>query len=57
MTAEDRGWHSGPWKPSFQFAQAGGNRALLFFDGLYRTNDPGPFAFTLGCVEIDLPIG
>ena len=19
MTAEDRGWHSGPWKPSFQF--------------------------------------
>ena len=58
MTAEDRGWHSGPWKPSFQFEQATGNRALVFFDGSYRTSDPGPFpfAFTLGCLEIDLPL-
>jgi hypothetical protein len=55
MTAEDRGWHSGPWKPSFQFQ---GERALVFFDGSYRTNDPGPFpfAFTLGCLEIELPL-
>jgi hypothetical protein len=55
MTADDRGWHSGPWKPSFQFEE--GDRALLFFDGIYRTNDPGPFpfAFTLGCVEVYLP--
>jgi hypothetical protein len=59
MTAEDRGWHSGPWKPSFQFEQAGGDRALVFFDGSYRTNDPGPFpfAFTLGCLDINLPLG
>jgi hypothetical protein len=57
MTAEDRGWHSGPWKPSFQFEESNGARALVFFDGLYRTSDPGPFpfAFTLGCLEIDLP--
>jgi hypothetical protein len=57
MTAEDRGWHSGPWKPSFQFDGDLGERALVFFDGLYRTNDPGPFpfAFTLGCAEVHLP--
>jgi hypothetical protein len=57
MTAEDRGWHSGPWKPSFQFDENIGGRALVFFDGLYRTSDPGPFpfAFTLGCAEVYLP--
>jgi hypothetical protein len=57
MTAEDRGWHSGPWKPSFQFQGKTEERALVFFDGAYRTSDPGPFpfAFTLGCLEIDLP--
>lgn len=58
MTAEDRGWHSGPWKPSFQFHEQEQARALVFFDGLYRTSDPGPFpfAFTLGCLELDLPL-
>jgi hypothetical protein len=58
MTAEDRGWHSGPWKPSLQFQDQDGRRALVFFDGLYKTSDPGPFpfAFTLGCLEIDLPL-
>ncbi len=56
MTADDRGWHTGPWKPSFQFDGDLGDRALVFFDGLYRTSDPGPFpfAFTLGCVEVRL---
>lgn len=56
MTAEDRGWHSGPWKPSFQYSEQHPQRAFVFFDGLYRTSDPGPFpfAFTLGCLEIDL---
>jgi hypothetical protein len=58
MTAEDCGWHSGPWKPSFQFAEEGRDQALVFFDGLYPTSDPGPFpfAFTLGCAEVDLPM-
>jgi len=57
MTAEDRGWRSGPWKPSFQFYEDEGERALLFFDGCYRTSDPGPFpfAFTLGCADVHLP--
>jgi hypothetical protein len=57
MTAESRGWHSGPWKPSFQFCEEVGGRALVFFDGLYRTDDPGPFpfAFTLGCLDVVLP--
>ncbi len=57
MTAADRGWHSGPWKPSFDFQEQRRDRALVFFDGVYRTSDPGPFpfAFTLGCLEIDLP--
>jgi hypothetical protein len=55
MTAEDRGWHSGPWKPSLQFNEQHPDRALVFFDGCYRTSDPGPFpfAFTLGCLEIE----
>ena len=57
MTAEDRGWHSGPWKPSFLFAGQAGARAFVFFDGAYRTDDPGPFpfVFTVGCFEMDLP--
>ena len=56
MTAADRGWHSGPWKPSFQFDERSAGRTLVFFDGSYRTTDPGPFpfVFTLGCLEIDL---
>src|SRR6185437_10888012 len=61
LTAEDRGWHSGPWKPSLAFPDPGSRRAavfpaFIFFDGLYRTADPGPFpfAFTLGCLELDL---
>jgi hypothetical protein len=58
MTADDRDWHSGPWKPSFQFDEQLEERALVFFDGLYRTSDPGPFpfAFTLGCLDIKLPL-
>jgi hypothetical protein len=58
MSAEDRGWHSGPWKPSLAFSENDANRAYVFFDGLYRTASPGPFpfAFTLGCLEIDLPV-
>jgi hypothetical protein len=54
MNAEDRGWHSGPWKPSLAFPDPSGDQALVFFDGLYRTADPGPFpfAFTLGCLEL-----
>ena len=57
MTAEDRGWHSGPWKPSFQFDEKIPNRAIVFFDGLYPTGEPGPFpfVFTLGCIPVDLP--
>jgi hypothetical protein len=59
MTAEDRRWHSGPWKPSFLFAGQVGSRAFVFFDGAYRTDDPGPFpfVFTVGCLEIDLLYG
>jgi hypothetical protein len=57
MTAEDRGWHTGPWKPSFQFVDENDGRVLVFFDGAYRTSDPGPFpyAFTLGCLISSLP--
>jgi hypothetical protein len=57
MTAEDRGWHSGPWKPSFQFDEQIPNRAIVYFNGLYPTGDPGPFpfVFTLGCFPVDLP--
>lgn len=55
MTAEDKGWHKGPFKPSLQFAEDG--HALVFFDGMYNTGDPGPFPFalTLGCLAVELP--
>ena len=58
MTGKDCGWHAGPWKPSLQFAADTGRRAFVFFDGSYRTSDPGPFpfVFTLGCAEVELPV-
>jgi len=58
MTAEDREWHSGPWKPSLQFDEENASHAFVYFDGLYRTSSPGPFpfAFTLGCLEVELPM-
>ena len=57
MTAEDRGWHAGPFKPSLEFDEQDPRRAFVFFDGMYRTNDPGPFpfAFTTGCLELNVP--
>jgi hypothetical protein len=56
MTAEDRGWHRGPFKPSLQLDEDE-KRAWIFFNGVYNTGAPGPFpfAFTLGCLEISLP--
>ena len=56
MTAEDRGWHKGPFKPSLAFDEGDEGRAFVFFGGAYRTSDPGPFpfAFTTGCVELAL---
>ena len=55
MNAEDKGWHSGPFKPSFQFAEDG-KQAWVFFNGMYHTGDasPFPFALTLGCLKIEL---
>jgi hypothetical protein len=57
MTGEDRGWHVGPWKPSLQYGENDPNKMFVFFDGIYAKKDPGPFpyAFTLGCLEIDRP--
>ncbi len=57
MTAEDCGWHSGPWKPSVQYDEADPRKMFVFFDGIYQTKKPGPFPFnfTLGCLEIEPP--
>ena len=57
MTAADRDWHSGPWKPAPHYSELGPSHLFVFFDGLRRTNDPGPFpfAFTLGCLELSTP--
>jgi hypothetical protein len=57
MTAEDRGWHSGPWKPSFQYSDTDPNKMFVFFNGTYLKKEPGPFpyALTLGCLEIPRP--
>ncbi len=56
MTAEDRGWHSGPWKPSPQYGESDPDHLFVFFDGIYRRHGDGspfPFEFTLGCLELD----
>lgn len=55
MTAENHGWHRGPWKPSVHYSESAPNRMFIFFDGIYRKHEPGPFpfAFTLGCAEIE----
>ncbi len=57
MTAEDRGWHAGPWKPSFNYSDADPARMFVFFDGVYKVDRPGPFpyVFTLGCLELERP--
>jgi hypothetical protein len=57
MTAEDRGWHVGPWKPSAHYGDTNPDRLFVFFSGLYSRNDgsPFPFTFTLGCLELDRP--
>jgi len=53
MTAADRGWHSGPWKPSTAVTPDL-ERLLIFFSGTYSRQDgsPFPFVFTLGCLEL-----
>jgi hypothetical protein len=58
LTAEDRGWHSGPWKPSVAHGESDPNCLFVFFDGLYRKDEAGPFpfVFTLGCLELDRPV-
>ena len=57
MTADDRGWHRGPWKPSVQCSDQDPERLFVFFDGAYMRNEasPFPFVFTLGCVEMERP--
>lgn len=52
MTAEDRGWHSGPWKPSVQYGDTDPSRLFVFYSGMYSRHDgsPFPFVFTLGCL-------
>lgn len=57
MTGEDRGWFSGPWKPSVQYSETGEERMFVFFDGIYRKKEDGPFpfVFTLGCLEVARP--
>jgi hypothetical protein len=57
MSAADRGWHAGPWKPSARYSETSPDRLLVFFSGSYSRRDgsPFPFVFTLGCVELDRP--
>jgi hypothetical protein len=57
MTAEDRGWHSGPWKPSLRYGDGDAKKMFVFFDGLYPKPNAGPFpyVFTLGCLELERP--
>jgi hypothetical protein len=59
MSAEDRGWHVGPWKPSLQYDGGNSMEMFVFFSGCYRTSAAGgfPFSFTMGCLEIGRPEG
>lgn len=50
MTAEDRGWHAGPWKPSWHYGESDPDRMYVFFDGAYSK-----YVFTQGCLEIVRP--
>lgn len=52
--AEDRGWRTGPWKPSLCYGDADPSRMFVFFDGAYMKKEPGgfPFVFTVGCLEL-----
>jgi len=51
LTAEDRGWFTGPWKPSLHYSETDPNVLLVFFDGIY-----GQYKFTLGCLELQRPV-
>jgi hypothetical protein len=54
LTADDRGWRTGPWKPSVVVDEDDARKRWCFFDGIYkRAKDPSPFPFnfTLGCLE------
>jgi hypothetical protein len=55
VTAEQSPWGTGPWKPAWSRSDIDPRRILVFFDGLSRKDEPGgfPFAFTLGCVELE----
>jgi hypothetical protein len=58
MTAADRGWHSGPWKPTAAASTREKDTLLVFFSGLYPSKHASPFfpfVFTLGCVEFRRP--
>ena len=54
MSATDRGWHTGPFKPSLAFDPSAPDKARVFFAGSYNTGEPGPFpfAFTTGSLEL-----
>lgn len=55
MNTEDHGWHSGPWRPAARYSETDPSRMFVFFDGVYRRNEAGPFpfSFTLGCLELE----
>jgi hypothetical protein len=57
MDAANQGWHAGPWKPCLRYDEAHSGKMFVFFDGGYTKDEPGPFpfAFTLGCLEIERP--
>jgi hypothetical protein len=57
LSAEDRGWRTGPWKPSVGYGETDPGRLFVFFDGAYRRTGGGafPYVFTVGCLEMDRP--
>jgi hypothetical protein len=56
MSAADRGWHSGPFKPSLAFDESAPHQALVFFAGSYNAGGPGPFPFVFTTGSIELPL-
>lgn len=57
MTTADSPWRTAPWKPAARYSDVDPQKLVVYFDALRHTGEPGPFpfAFTLGCLELDRP--
>jgi hypothetical protein len=57
MSAADSPWNTGPWKPAWRYMENDRKRMLVLFNGVARKSEAEgpPFAFTLGCLQLERP--